>query len=341
MIARDKKRGTWYVKYYQKDKEGNFISTTKRGFLDKVSAKRFELEVIGTTQSPTTFAMMYKEWLRSLNCSDEEKNTRKSYCDRFITFRNKKLESITKAHLIAFRNDFQKNDELSVTTKNRILGYIKSTYNYATEIYDIKNIGNVILLYPNDKEEKEILTLDEFNKMIEFEPNPIYKAFFYTAYWTGCRRGELRGLYKEDLHDHSLTIKHTMRLGEDSMKVGHKTGKLCKTVALDEDTYSMLLPLACREGKYLFGDDTPLSNESIRRHLKSCLEQAEITKHITVHSLRHSHGSLLLASGVDVATVSKRLGHSSISTTINNYIHILDDEGKVVVNAIDKIKEKH
>ena len=53
--------------------------------------------------------------------------------------------------------------------------------------------------------------------------------------------------------------------------------------------------------------------------------------------LRHSHGSLLLSKGVDIATVSKRLGHSSISTTIENF-HVLDDEGKTVIDMIDKIK---
>lgn len=338
MICKDKKRGTWYVKYYAKNSKGQLVSTTKRGFLDKTSAKRFELEK--SSSLPTTFYKMYCEFINGLNCSDEEKKTRISYCDRYITFKDKKLESISKAILSQFVSDFKKNDKLSVTTKNRILGYIKSTYKYACDIYEVKDISNVINFYPNQKEEKEVLTLDEFNSMIAFEKNPIMYAFFYTAFWTGCRRGELKGLYKEDLKDHILEINHTMRLGEDSMKQGTKTSKLRKTIALDEDTYSLLLPLAGRDGKYLFGDEAPLSNETIRRHLQDCLKQAGITKHITVHSLRHSHGSLLLANGVDIATVSKRLGHSNLTTTLNTYIHLLDDDGKVVVNAIGKIKKR-
>lgn len=337
MICKDKKRGTYYVKYYQKNNAGKLVSTTKRGFLDKASAKRFELEV-SKVKSPITFKDMFKEWLEGLNCSQEEKNNRLSYMERFITFKDKKLENITKANLTYFRNEFQKNEYLHPTTKNRILGHIKAVYNYAYEVYDIKNISTVIKLYPNEKQEKEVITLEEFNKMIEFEKNPIIYAFFYTAYWTGCRRGELRALYKEDLNDHMLVIKRTMRLTESSVKVGTKTSSLIKKVALDDDTYNLLLPLAKREGVYLFGDDTPLSNETLRRHLKSCLKQADINKNITIHSLRHSHGSLLLSKGVDIATVSKRLGHSSITTTIENYIHVLDDEGKTVINMIDKIK---
>lgn len=339
MIAKDKKRGTWYVKFYQRNAQGKLASTTKRGFLDKTSAKRFELEKC-SSKTPTTFFDLYKEYIYSLNCSDEEKHTRITYCERYIPFKDKKIDSITKAILSRFETDFRNNDKLSITTKNRILGYIKGTYNYAYNIYDLKNISNVIVPYPSDKEEKEILTLDEFNLMIEQETNPIYYAFFYTAYWTGCRRGELKGLYKEDLHDHCLVINHTMRLGEDSMKQGTKTSKLRKTIALDDDTYNLLLPLATRTGKYLFGDETPLANESIRRRLNDNVKKAGINKHITVHCLRHSHGSFLLANGIDIATVSKRLGHSNLTTTLNTYIHLLDDDGKVVTDKINSIKQK-
>ena len=338
MICKDNKRGTWYVKYYAYNSKGEKVSTTKRGFLDKQSAKRFELEKQSCL--PTTFYTMYCEFINSLNCSDEEKHIRIRYCEKYIPFKDKKMDMLTKAILSHFRDDFKKYDKLSITTKNRILGYVKSTIRYAHDIYDIKDISNVISLYPNQKEEKEVLTLDEFNEMIKYEDNPIFYAFFYTAYWTGCRRGELRGLYKEDLEDHTLVIRHTMRLGEDSMKKGNKTSRLNKSIALDDETYNLLLPLARRKGKYLFGDDVPLPNETIRRHLQDILKQAGITKHITVHSLRHSHGSLLLANGIDIATVSKRLGHSNLTTTLNTYIHVLDDEGKIVTGAINEIKKK-
>lgn len=67
---------------------------------------------------------MLKEWLDGLNCSQEE-NNRLSYTERFITFKDKKLENITKANLTCFRNEFQKNEYLYPTTKNRILGHVK------------------------------------------------------------------------------------------------------------------------------------------------------------------------------------------------------------------------
>ncbi len=44
---------------------------------------------------------------------------------------------------------------------------------------------------------------------------------------------------------------------------------------------------------------------------------------ISVHGLRHTHASLLLFAGVSIASVAKRLGHSSINTTERTYLHII------------------
>ena len=46
---------------------------------------------------------------------------------------------------------------------------------------------------------------------------------------------------------------------------------------------------------------------------------------ITVHGLRHTHASLLLFAGVSIASVAKRLGHSSMNTTERTYLHIIQE----------------
>lgn len=42
----------------------------------------------------------------------------------------------------------------------------------------------------------------------------------------------------------------------------------------------------------------------------------------TLHSLRHSHGSALIAAGCDIEEIGARLGHSNVATTQRNYVHI-------------------
>jgi integrase len=57
---------------------------------------------------------------------------------------------------------------------------------------------------------------------------------------------------------------------------------------------------------------------------------------ITLHSLRHVHASMLIASGVDILTISRRLGHSSPTITLNVYGHLIaggDDRAAQIMEA--------
>ena len=56
---------------------------------------------------------------------------------------------------------------------------------------------------------------------------------------------------------------------------------------------------------------------------------------ITFHSLRHSHVSQLIANGVDIVTISKRLGHAKPSVTLAIYSHMFhtNDRKAAAINA--------
>jgi len=55
---------------------------------------------------------------------------------------------------------------------------------------------------------------------------------------------------------------------------------------------------------------------------------------ITVHGLRHTHASVLLFAGVSLASVAKRLGHSSMTTTQKTYLHIIQELENQDVNIV-------
>ena len=62
---------------------------------------------------------------------------------------------------------------------------------------------------------------------------------------------------------------------------------------------------------------------------------------ISIHGLRHTHASLLLFAGVSIASVAKRLGHASMTTTQKTYLHIIHElENKdidLVMRAISSL----
>lgn len=76
-------------------------------------------------------------------------------------------------------------------------------------------------------------------------------------------------------------------------------------------------PIFVREGKAIH-NSTP--NKWLARHCK----KAGIPV-ISIHGLRHTHASLLMYAGVSIASVSRRLGHSSITTTQKVYMHVINE----------------
>ncbi|MFV0557860.1 MAG: tyrosine-type recombinase/integrase [Enterococcus sp.] len=65
-------------------------------------------------------------------------------------------------------------------------------------------------------------------------------------------------------------------------------------------------------------------NSTVNSRLKVLCQQADIPV-ISIHGLRHTHASLLLFGGVSIASVARRLGHASMTTTQETYVHIIHE----------------
>ena len=63
-------------------------------------------------------------------------------------------------------------------------------------------------------------------------------------------------------------------------------------------------------------------NSTVNNRLKLLCQKADVPV-ISLHSLRHTHASLLIYAGVSIASIAKRLGHSSVTTTQETYLHII------------------
>jgi integrase len=53
------------------------------------------------------------------------------------------------------------------------------------------------------------------------------------------------------------------------------------------------------------------------------------------HALRHTHASMLIAAGVDIATIAKRLGHENVTTTLSTYTHLFRRDDRAAADAIN------
>jgi len=79
--------------------------------------------------------------------------------------------------------------------------------------------------------------------------------------------------------------------------------------------------------------DGRVFNSTVNNRLEKLCNIAKVPV-ISMHSLRHSHASALIFAGVSIASIAKRLGHSSVTTTQETYLHIIQelenqDSGKI------------
>jgi integrase len=62
-----------------------------------------------------------------------------------------------------------------------------------------------------------------------------------------------------------------------------------------------------------------------------------IGRRISLHALRHTHASSLIASNIDILTISRRLGHANPKVTLNVYGHCYGDTGDKAAEAVEKM----
>ena len=85
---------------------------------------------------------------------------------------------------------------------------------------------------------------------------------------------------------------------------------------------------------FVHEDGTPIHPQRPHRWFTEFLARHSLPK-ITYHQLRHTNASLLIAAGVDVVTLSGRLGHVDRTITLNTYSHILKSKEEQAANSMD------
>jgi DNA integration/recombination/inversion protein len=142
---------------------------------------------------------------------------------------------------------------------------------------------------------------------------------------TGMRFSEALGLTPKDfdfMHQ-SITINKTWDYKNNTGFLPTKNFTSNRKIQIDWQTVikftELLRGLPENEPIFVHGkvwNSTP--NKRLERHCKHCGIPI-----ITIHGLRHTHASLLLFSGVSIASVARRLGHASMTTTQKTYLHII------------------
>lgn len=182
---------------------------------------------------------------------------------------------------------------------------------------------------PKAKKEKylSLVELQKLTQDLDLENGINNDWLIYLISKTGLRFSEAVGLTPVDFNFDKATISINKTWNyKDGGKFDYtKNDTSMRVIPIDKKLNKEFKKL-CKDlpsNKPIFiGEEGNIYNSTVNDALKRHCKKVGITN-ISVHGLRHTHASILLYSGVSILSVSKRLGHASVSTTQKVYLHII------------------
>ena len=170
---------------------------------------------------------------------------------------------------------------------------------------------------------------------------------------TGARRGEVLALRWSDIQGGYATIERSLTQTNLGLEFKGTKTERPRRVELPPSALAHLENHRVRQDEFRqqFGPDyradldlifanpdgTPLKPDSISASVSLLCRRLGLPNGASLHTLRHSHASVLLADGVDLATVSARLGHSSVRVTADVYSHALRGRDREAASRWDEL----
>ncbi|MEW5596896.1 site-specific integrase [Peribacillus frigoritolerans] len=197
-----------------------------------------------------------------------------------------------------------------------------------------------------DEVKEKFLELNELKTFLRItKEHGLYLDYlcFATLAYTGMRLGEMLALKWTDLDLTKKTIRITKTYYNPNNKsTGYqlltpKTKKSIRTIMIDDGLVALFKAhkreqmelkmkqrLVYKDQDFIFAENIghPRVMKQVILRLQRLMKHLDVDKHITPHSFRHTHTSLLIEAGAGVKEIQERLGHSDINTTMNIYAHM-------------------
>lgn len=212
----------------------------------------------------------------------------------------------------------------------------------------------------NDSEERRVLTREEQRIFKEYSKNTLYNNAYCLVLETGLRAGEIGGLQWNDIDFDKKVIYVQRTILQDAQKGGFyfgepKTKKSKRKIPLTNEAISILNNQKLMQNKlkmrsknwnndwdglvFTTINGNPVGSSTFRSMMirivkninfdRQCNVGSDVYEefqHCYMHSLRHTFATRCIEKGVQPKALQKILGHSTLSTTMDLYVHVTDDQ---------------
>lgn len=344
--------GKWQARYY--DPSGRLRGRT---FVRKSDARDFLVSTkvdvkqgkwVDPERSAVRFGKLATEWLdgrvslRATSAARDESYVRNHVVPAFGSVAVGRIERADVQAWVKRLTD-QGLAPRTVRTCYRLLGAILAEAVESRSIAETPCRRIALPRVPN--REQLYLTAEEVEHLVDVI-HPLFRPLVYSAVYLGCRWGELVGLRRNnlDLLRRQVRIVGTLeeiggkpRYVEETKSAASRRNLTVPAFLVD----ALAKHLAERPpSEFVFvGRDGALLRRSTfrRRYWKPALEAAGLDDALRFHDLRHSCAALLIAQGAHPKEIQARLGHASITTTLNTYGHLWPSLGAQLDERIDSV----
>ena len=326
--------------------------STERKSLGEYAAYVIDLKESGNNIKPRT-AERYRELLDRINDVD---------CNGFGYL---KLSDIRAEHLNKFykklaqpgMNKNNPSEGLSDKTIREHHRLISMVFSQAVKEglvpYNIAERSTPPKVKRHEAEHYELDLIRDILEALESEDLK-WQCIMNVMISSGARLGEVMGLRWNcvDFENSRILIRNNLQYlpSKGVYETTTKTGEE-RYIALPESVMSLLRSWKTEQravtgvisfnGFCFTKDDgiNPMHPQSVKCFLDRFSKRHNLP-HLHAHAFRHTQASLLIASGTDIVSVSKRLGHADTTTTMNIYAHELAKADKKSANVIDSLLYK-
>ena len=263
---------------------------------------------------------------------------------------NTRLRAVKRSDYQAFINWYGADHARDSVSK--LNNAIRSAVGYAIDddIITKDFTHNVKLVYSKAQERKvEYLTNRELQTLktgvlTKMSPHNTSRYMILTAIYTGMRKSEIQALTWKDIDFLHSTIRVNKSWDEKKKAFKPtKTESSNRTIKVNRELLNYLADLKANSSVMVFQNvlGTVPTGTALNKCLRSIMSDCGIEKQgFHFHSLRHVHVAYLLGKGVDIYAISKRLGHSNITVTLNTYSYLIDEyKAKNDTLIIDKLAQ--
>ena len=306
-------------------------------------------EWIEPTLSKTTFAAWSEEWKRSLvhlrpaTLDRDLRSLRNHVLPRFGTF---PLSAIVHSDVQSWVSDLQASGMAASTVHTTVRVMSKAMKSAVKTGRISKSPCEGVRLPQIPAREMAFLRPDEITGLVQATP-AFYRPLILTAAYAGLRWGELAGLKVERLNPLRASVHVIEQVTEVSGQLSWgppKTAAGQRSVILPASLAKLLGEHVTTEAVVRSGLVFPSPNGAVlrrtnfrRRVWLPAVTAARLPAVLRFHDLRHTAVALAIAEGAHPKAIQERMGHASVSITLDRYGHMFPSLHEHLAEALDAV----